>query len=93
MTWRMAKVPGAINTTVRLLETVIQSAPTFKLQNSAGKEVPIRDLAGLARSLQAATAVRQGAHIDQGDVRSLEGRLASIQSDTSAMLAQLAKQQ
>jgi len=51
----------------------------------------IRDLAGLARSLQAATSVRQGARIDEGDVRSLEGRLAGIQSDTNAMLAELAK--
>jgi hypothetical protein len=87
----MAKVAGAIDTTVKVVETVIQVLPTFKFQNSAAKETAVRDLAGLARSLQAATSLRQGARIDAGDVRSLEGRLASIQSETNAMLAQLAQ--
>ena len=57
--WRMAKVAGAIDTTVRLLETVIHTRPTFTFHTTAGKEMPIRDLAGLARSVQAATSVRQ----------------------------------
>lgn len=87
----MAKVAGAIDTTVRLVETVIRVLPAFKFQSSSGKETAIRDLAGLARSLQAATSVRQGARIEVGDVRSLEGRLVSIQSETDVMLAQLAK--
>ncbi len=82
---------GAIDANVGLLETIIQVLPTFKFQNSAGKETSIRDLAGLARSLQAATAVRQGARIDEGNLGSLEGRLAAIQSDTNAMLTELAK--
>lgn len=81
---------GSIDVIVRLLETVIQSLPTFKFQNSAGKEMPIRDLAGLARSVQAATSIRQGATIDTGAVRSLEGRLAAIETDTKNMLTQLA---
>ncbi|HEX5230354.1 MAG TPA: hypothetical protein VFW44_21725 [Bryobacteraceae bacterium] len=88
----MAKVAGAIDSAVRLLETIIQVAPMFKFHNAAGKEIPIRDLAGLARSLQAATSVRQGAAIDLSVVRPLETRLASIQSDVDAMLTQLARQ-
>ena len=92
MIWRMAKVAGAIDTVVRhVLETVIQTLPTFKFQNSAGKEMAIRDLAGLARSVQAATSVRQGARIDEGNVRSLEQRLSVIEADATAMLGQLAK--
>lgn len=87
----MAKVAGAIDSAVKLLETIIRVLPTLKFENAAGKEVPIRELAGLARSLQAATSVRQGAPIDQGNVRSLEARLASIQLDTDAMLTQLSK--
>jgi predicted trehalose synthase len=87
----MAKIAGAIDATVKLLETVIAILPVFKYENAAGKEIPIRDLAGLARSVQAATSVRQGARIDESDVRSLEGRLAGVQSDADAMLAQLAK--
>jgi hypothetical protein len=31
MTWRMAKVAGAIDTTVRLPEAVIQTRLTFKI--------------------------------------------------------------
>ena len=87
----MAKLAGAIDTTVKLLETVIQTLPSFKFQSTAGKEMAVRDLAGLARSVQAATSVRQGARIEEADVRSLEGRLASIQSDTHALLDQLSK--
>lgn len=71
MTWRMAKVAGAIDT-VYLLETVIQTLPTFKFQTAAGKELAIRDLAGLARSVQAATSIRQGVELDQGMLDSLE---------------------
>jgi len=59
--WRMAKVAGGIDTIVRLIETVIETQPTFKFRNTAGKEMPIRELAGLARSVQAATSVPQGA--------------------------------
>jgi hypothetical protein len=58
--WRMAKAAGGIDTTVRIIETVIETLPTFKFRNTAGKEMPIRDLAGLARSVQAATSVPQG---------------------------------
>jgi hypothetical protein len=87
----MAKIAGAIDRTVKLIETVIGILPMFKFQTAAGKEMLIRDLAGLARSVQAATSVRQGERIEESDVRSLEGRLAAIQSDADAMLAQLAK--
>jgi predicted trehalose synthase len=85
----MAKVAGAIDNTVKMLETIIQMRPTFKFQNAAGKEIPIRDLAGLARSVQAATSIRQGASLDEGDVRSLEQRLATMEADVKAMLTQL----
>jgi hypothetical protein len=91
MTWRMAKVAGAIDTTVRLVETVIRAQPMFKFQSSVGKETAIRDLAGLARSLQAATSVRQGVRIEPSSVRSLEDRLVTIQAEMNAMLAQLAQ--
>jgi hypothetical protein len=87
--WRMAKVAGAIDTVVRHLETIIQTLPSLKFQNTAGKEMAIRDLAGLARSVQAATSVRQGARMDDGVVRSLEQKLAGIEDDTRAMLGQL----
>ena len=90
MTWRMAKVAGAIDTTVRLLETVIQSRPTFTFHTAAGKEMAIRDLAGLARSVQAATSVRQGVELDRGTVVSLEKRMAGIEADAGAMIARLA---
>jgi hypothetical protein len=90
VTWRMAKVAGAIDTTVKLLETVIQTLPTFKFQTSAGREMSVGDLAGLARSVQAATSVRQGAELDRETVASLEKRLAAIEADTRAMMEQLA---
>jgi hypothetical protein len=57
--WWMAKVAGGIDATVRHIEEVIKVHPTYKFQNTAGKEMPIRDLAGLARSVQAATSVPQ----------------------------------
>ncbi len=91
MTWRMAKIAGAIDSTVKFLETIMATLPALKFQNAAGKEMPIRDLTGLARSVQAATSVRQGVRIDEGDVRSLEGRLSSIQAETAQMLTQLSK--
>jgi hypothetical protein len=47
MTWRMAKVAGAIDITVRVLEAVIETAPSLKFQNSAGKKMTVRELAGL----------------------------------------------
>jgi hypothetical protein len=89
LTWRMAKIAGAVDTLVRLLEAVIQTLPSLKFQNTAGKEMAIRDLAGLARSVQAATSVRQGARIDEGGVRSLEQKLAGIEGDARAMLGHL----
>lgn len=55
--WRMAKLAEGIDTTVRIIETVIERAPTLKFRNTAGKEMAIRDLAGLARSVQAGTSV------------------------------------
>ena len=93
VTWRMAKVAGAIDTTVKLLDTVIQTFPAFKFQTAAGKEMAIRDLAGLARSVQAATSIRQGGELDKGTVASLEKRLAAIEDDTRAMIGQLAARQ
>jgi len=89
--WRMAKLAGGIDTTVRLIETVIATAPTFKFRNTAGKETPIRDLAGLARSVQAGTSVPQGASFDQRDVEFLENKFLGIQADMNAMLSQLAR--
>ena len=88
--WRMAKLAGGIDTTVRIVETVIATAPTFKFRNSSGKETPIRDLAGLARSVQAATSVPQGASFDERDVQFLENKFVAVQADMNAMLAQLA---
>jgi hypothetical protein len=89
--WRMAKLAGGIDTTVRLIETVIAMAPTLKFRNTAGKGMPIRDLAGLARSVQAGTSVPQGASFDLRDVEFLEKKFAAIQADMNAMLAQLAR--
>src|SRR5271154_877250 len=87
--WRMAKLAGGIDTMVRLIETVIETAPTLKFRNTAGKEIPIRDLAGLARSVQAGTSVSQGASFDQRDVQFLENKFAAIQADMSAMLGDI----
>ena len=89
--WRMAKLAGGIDTTVRLIETVIETAPTLKFRNTAGKDMPIRDLAGLARSVQAATSVPQGASFDQRDVQFLEDKFVAVQADMNALLAQLAR--
>jgi len=89
--WRMAKLAGGIDTTVRLIETVIETAPTLKFRNTAGKEVPIRDLAGLARSVQAGTSVPQGASFDERDVEFLENKFVGIQADMNALLAKLAR--
>jgi hypothetical protein len=58
-------VAGGIDATVRCIETVIETLPTFKFRNAAGKQMPIRDLAGLAQSVQAATSVPQGASFDE----------------------------
>jgi hypothetical protein len=79
--WRMAKVAGGIDATVKIFETVIQTLPTFKFRNTAGKELPIRDLAGLARSVQAATSVPQGASFDERDVKFIEGKFLAVQGD------------
>jgi hypothetical protein len=87
----MAKLAGGIDTTVKLIETVMETAPTLKFRNTAGKEMPIRDLAGLARSVQAGTSVSQGASFDQRDVQFLENKFVGIQADMNAMLAQLAR--
>jgi hypothetical protein len=88
--WRMAKLAGGIDTTVRIIDTVIATAPMLKFRNIAGKEIPIRDLAGLARSVQAGTSVPQGASFDLRDVQFLENKFIAIQADINAMLAQLA---
>ena len=61
----------------------------MKFRNNAGKEIPIRDLAGLARSMQAATYVPQGASFDERDVKFIEGKFLAVQGEMSAMLAQL----
>ena len=89
--WRMAKIAGAIDTTVRLIETVIQAVPSFKFQSESGKEIAVRDLAGLARSIQAATSVPQGIPIDESDVASLEKRFTAVEADVKSMLTQLAR--
>ena len=81
--WRMAKLAGGIDTTVRLIETVIETAPTLKFRNTAGKEMPIRDLAGLARSVQAGTSVPQGASFDQRDVQFLENKFTACRDDAT----------
>jgi hypothetical protein len=88
--WRMAKLAGGVDTTVRLIETVIGTLPTLTFRNTAGKVTPIRDLAGLARSVQAGTSVPQGASFDQRDVQFLENKFVAIQADMDAMLVQLA---
>lgn len=87
----MAKVAGGIDTTVRIIETIIGTVPTLKFRNTAGKEMPIRDLAGLARSVQAATSVPQGASFDERDVKFIEGKFVAVQAEMNAMLAQLAR--
>jgi hypothetical protein len=86
----MAKLAGGIDTTVRIIETVIETAPTFMFRNTAEKEMPIVDLAGLARSVQAGTSVPQGASFDERDVEFLENKFVAIQADMNAMLTQLA---
>ena len=78
--WRMAKLADGIDTTVRLIETVMETLPTLKFRSTAGKEIPIRELAGLARSVQAGTSVPQGASFDQRDVQFLENKFAAILS-------------
>jgi hypothetical protein len=88
--WRMAKLAGGIDTTVRLIETVIETVPTLKFRSASGKEIPIRELAGLARSVQAGTSVPQGASFDER-VQFLENKFAAILAEMNAMLAQLAK--
>jgi hypothetical protein len=89
--WRMAKLAGGIDTTVKFIETVIETVPALNFRNSIGKEVPIRDLAGFARSVQAGTSVPQGASFDQRDIQFLENKFLAIQADMNAMLAQLAR--
>ena len=89
--WRMAKVAGGIDTMVRLIETVIETLPTFKFRTSAGKDMLIRDLAGLARSVQAATSVPLGASFDRRDVQFIEDKYLAVQAEMIAMLAELAK--
>ena len=91
MMWRMGKVAGAIDTIVKLIESIIPAAPNFTFKSAAGKELLIRDLAGLARSIQAATSIPQDRRIDESDVVSLEKRFAGIEADVRAMLAQLAR--
>jgi hypothetical protein len=39
----MAKVAGGIDTTVRFIETLIETLPTVKFRNTARKEMPIRE--------------------------------------------------
>jgi hypothetical protein len=89
--WRMAKVAGGIDGTVRSIETLIETLPSFKFRNTGGKEMPIRDLAGLARSVQAATSVPQGASFDERDVKFIEDKFLAVQAEMNAMLAQLAR--
>ena len=86
----MAKIAGGIDATVNFIETVIATLPTFTFRNTTGKEIPIRDLAGLAWSVQAATSVPQGASFDPRDVQFIEGKFLAVQAEMNAMLTQLA---
>jgi hypothetical protein len=52
-------------------------------------EMPIRDLAGLAQSVQAATSVPQGASLDERYVKFIEGKFQAVLAEMGAMLAQL----
>jgi hypothetical protein len=90
MMWRVVKIAGAIDTIVRLLEAVIRELPNYKFESAAGKELAVRDLAGLARSIQAATSIPQGGTIHESDVASLEKRFAAVEADMKAMLTQFA---
>lgn len=87
----MAKLAGGIDATVRFIEAVIQAQPAFRFQSAGGKELSVRDLAALARSIQAASSVPQGRAIEESDLRSLEQRLAAVEADAKAMVAQLAR--
>jgi hypothetical protein len=49
------------------------------------------DLAGLARSVQVATSVPQGASLDQRDVKFLEDSFVAVQAELGMMLAELAR--
>lgn len=69
--------------------TVIGSG-SFNGGRPAGKDLAIRDLAGLARSIQAASAVPQGRPIEDTDVRDLERRYSSVEADVTAMIGRLA---
>ena len=82
----MGKVVGAVDLTVRLVETVIQALPGLKFQSASGKELSVRDLAGLARSIQAATSMPQGIEIHESDLKSHEARFAVVEADVKAML-------
>jgi hypothetical protein len=86
----MAKLAGGIDATVRCIEAVIQAQPTFKFQSVAGKELAVRDLAGIARSIQAASSVPQGRAIEQAGLQDLEKRFRAIEADVRAMIAYLA---
>ena len=85
----MAKVAGGIDATVKHVETVIATLPAFTFRNTSGKEMPIRYLAGLARSVQAATSVTQGASLDDRDMSFIEGKFQAVLAEMGAMLAQL----
>jgi hypothetical protein len=87
----MAKLAGGIDATVRWIEAVIQAQPTLKFQSAAGKELGVRDLAGLARSIQAASSIPQGRAIEPDALRDLEKRFGAIETDVKAMIAQLAR--
>jgi hypothetical protein len=85
----MAKLAGGIDATVGLIEAVIKAHPTLKFQSVSGEEFTVRDLAGLARSIQAASAVSHAREIEQSDVQDLERRFRAIQADVKTMIAQL----
>ena len=86
----MAKFAGGIDAVVRMIEAVIQAQPMLKFQTTAGKEQAVRDLAGLARSLQAASSVPQGRAIEEDDLRDLERRFRIVEADAKTMIVQLA---
>ncbi len=86
----MAKLAGGIDATVRFIEAVIQTQPTLKFQSVAGKELSVRDLAGLARSIQAASSVPQGRTIELSTLHDLEQRFRAIEADTKALITRLA---
>jgi hypothetical protein len=90
--WRMAKVAGGIDTTVRLIETVIETLPTFKFRNLARvRKCRSGTWRGSRGQYRRPRLVPQGASFDQRDVQFIEDKFLTVQAEMNAMLAQLAR--